>query len=70
MIFADIGEAYNRTVDYIEYLAMYINAEAVDRVRRSRETAGVAGEESKKAFEELLEKTFGRGLGEETTNNE
>jgi hypothetical protein len=65
----DEEEKATFTRDIVEYLARFINNEAVDQIKRARERKVDSGE----GFQDTLKETFGRSLGgttqPETTSN-
>lgn len=69
MIEQDIQEASNKTVEYIEYLASFSNAEAVAQLRKQREKVKERPESDPGVFVDVLERHFGKALPKEELNN-
>lgn len=58
-------EAYNKTIDYIEYLAAFSNPSNVEAMRKERDSAKEKTQQDPTIFNQILEKMFGRELPKE-----
>ncbi len=60
MIDQDLKEAYNKNIDYIDYLASFSNPKGVEETRRRRETVVPESSEEREQFNALIKDMFGR----------
>lgn len=65
MLEQDMQEAYNKTIDYIEYLAAFSNPSNVEAMRKERDSAKEKTQQDPTIFNQILEKMFGRELPKE-----
>ncbi len=60
MMEQDSREAYNKTIDYIDYLAAFSNPKGVEELRKRREVLTTQTPEDKEQFDSLIKNMFGR----------
>ena len=69
MIEHDDREAYNKNVDYLEYLAAFSNPDRVDQARQSREQEKSKKAEDPEMFAQVVSGLFGKEISKEDLIN-
>jgi hypothetical protein len=60
MLEVDITEAYNKTIDYIEYLASFTNPDGVKEMRKRRASKQDTPQVTDEQFDKMVAEIFGR----------